>query len=307
MILTTPLFTALKKIFPSSKITVLSSPVNKEIPSNHQSVDEVIEFEKTPVAILKLFKLLYKKADVWIDTKNNYSRTSEYLVKSLNPGLSLGFNFDKDIFDTDLQEFTHCRHAVCINLSPVNYFDKTLQLSLLKPFYNIPDTVSDKFKGLFDNDGKLNLVMNVSAGNESRYLSGEKWLEVINKISDLGNIRIHLIGLSKDNELIDFLLNNSVDKKIRYIKTTDILETSEVVKRADLVLTPDTSVVHICSAFNKPVIAVYPDLKWNLDKFRPLSDICEIILSKNEKDIKDTDTSEIAEKVIKISEVLKKN
>lgn len=304
MILTTPLFSELKKVFPSAQIIVISSAVNKLIALNNVSAGKVIEFVKSPSGILSLFKLLFRKADIWIDTKDNYSRTSEYLVKSLKPKLSLGFNFEKKIFDADLKDFALCRHAVCLNVSPVNYLNKSAQLSLIRPSYGIPVSVSDKFNGLFDNKGKLNLVINISAGNESRYLSGEKWLEVIKKLSSNEKLKIHLIGLPKDRELIENLLTNCSDKKINYIKTSDIMETSEVVRKSDLVLTPDTSIVHICSAFNKPVIAVYPDLKWNLDKFRPLSDIHEVVLSKKQFDIKDTEADEIIEKVFKVAEML---
>jgi ADP-heptose:LPS heptosyltransferase len=38
------------------------------------------------------------------------------------------------------------------------------------------------------------------------------------------------------------------------------------------VVTPDTSVVHIASAFNVPQVALFPPVEWNLHKFRPLSD-----------------------------------
>lgn len=302
MILTTPLFYELKRLFPHSKINVLASAVNKDIPLNNSSVDNVIVFEKSPTGILKLLKNLFGKSDIWIDTKDNYSRTSEYLVKTLKPKFSLGFNFDKKIFDIDLKDHTLCKHAVCINLSPINFLDSSSHAGLMRPSYNIPRLVKNKFIDLFKNEDKLNLIVNVSAGNKSRYLSKELWIDVLNNIITSEIANVYLIGLQKDKDLIDNLLNNFNEGKISFIETSDIIETSQVIFKSDFVLTPDTSVVHICSAFNKPVIAVYPAPEWNLEKFRPLSEINEVVRSKNENDVKDADAEEISQKVIKTAE-----
>ena len=37
-----------------------------------------------------------------------------------------------------------------------------------------------------------------------------------------------------------------------------ILDSASLIKYADYVITPDTSIIHIASAYNKPIIAVYP-------------------------------------------------
>jgi ADP-heptose:LPS heptosyltransferase len=48
----------------------------------------------------------------------------------------------------------------------------------------------------------------------------------------------------------------------------------------NVVVTPDTSMVHIASAFNIPQIALFPSVEWNLRKFRPLSDSSIVIQPK---------------------------
>jgi ADP-heptose:LPS heptosyltransferase len=45
----------------------------------------------------------------------------------------------------------------------------------------------------------------------------------------------------------------------------------------NLVVTLDTSVVHIASAFDVPQIALFPDVEWNLKKFRPLSSLSVVV------------------------------
>ena len=92
-----------------------------------------------------------------------------------------------------------------------------------------------------------------------------------------------------------------MNTKLTFIKTKDILETSEVIRNSDIVLTADTSIVHICSTFNIPLVGIYPDLEWNLEKFKPLSDDYEVVISQSENSIKEVSGGEIAEKVLKLS------
>ena len=61
------------------------------------------------------------------------------------------------------------------------------------------------------------------------------------------------------------------------------------------IISPDTSIIHICSAFNIPVIGIYPDVAWNLEKFYPLSEKKEIIISGNRNNISDVNSDQIVD------------
>ena len=60
-----------------------------------------------------------------------------------------------------------------------------------------------------------------------------------------------------------------------------LLETSTALaRRADLVFTPDTGMVHIASALNIPVVAVYRDDRENFEHCKPLSNSQGIIFTR---------------------------
>lgn len=44
---------------------------------------------------------------------------------------------------------------------------------------------------------------------------------------------------------------------VLYLTDSNINSAVEVVRHCDLVITPDTSIVHIARAFDKPMVAVY--------------------------------------------------
>jgi len=300
MILTTPLFSELKRLFPRSELIVLSSEINKDIPLNHNSVDKVIVFKKNLIKNSAMIKFLFKKIDVWIDTKDNYSKTSALLVKILKPKISLGYNFEHKVFKISLTEYLVGEHAVNINLSPVNYFQKRNDKLDLKPYFNIPQTILNKFESAFNNYSKKNILVNISAGSPSRYLTKEKWHNIINRINTKGDFAFKIIGLEKDKEVINFLVKSLNDSDVKYIHTENIVETSAVVNKCDYIITADTSVVHICSAFNKPVVALFPGVKWNLNKFAPLSDYSEIILAGNKNSIEEIKPEEVVEGIFRL-------
>ena len=53
------------------------------------------------------------------------------------------------------------------------------------------------------------------------------------------------------------------------------------IYNSDFIISPDTAAVHIASAFNKPIVAIYPDYEWNYVSWQPLSDKFIAIKSKN--------------------------
>lgn len=297
MILTTPLFGELRKLYPSARITVLSGETCSDIPANHNSVDSVIVFRKNIFRNIALAKQLLRKVDLWIDTKDHYSLTGGLLLKTFRPHYSIGFRFKnrRNIFKANLNEYKTGRHAVDINLSPVNFLKQTKEHFKIRPYYVIPETVRLKFDVELKGQQEF-ILINISSGNRSRYLQNEKWADLIRRIISEFDYNVIISGIESDAESVDFILKSVDSAKVKYRKSADILETSELVRRSRFVITPDTSVIHICSAFNIPVIGIYPDLKWNLEKFYPLSDFSEVILSGNRNNIHDVETDFIFRK-----------
>ena len=52
-------------------------------------------------------------------------------------------------------------------------------------------------------------------------------------------------------------LDISKENKVKIIETKGISEVAELIKGADLVVSPDTSIVHLGKAFNKKMICIY--------------------------------------------------
>lgn len=286
MLLTTPLFYELKKIFPESEIYVLTSKVNNEIALRDKNVSGTIIYKKNFLSVLKLIFTLKKiKFDYWLDTKDEYSSTSKTLLKIGKYSESLGFNNKENLFMVSLKEFVHGEHTVDINLSPVFYFKKDYLYSNLRPNIYIPSEISDKFSIIFSKIKYKKILINISAGAENRYWKEERWLELLNKMDK--SFRLLLISDKKDKKLTDKILLNYKGDNLNYINANNIFEVAEVVKNSDIIISPDTSIVHLASCFNKPIIAMYHNVEWVIKRYSPLSDKFKIITSQKEDSIVD--------------------
>ncbi|MDC0597140.1 hypothetical protein OAP43_05215 [Candidatus Pseudothioglobus singularis] len=63
-------------------------------------------------------------------------------------------------------------------------------------------------------------------------------------------------------------------------KTKSILDVAALIKHQDLVITPDTSIVHIASSFNIPIVTIHEN-NWDSHQlFSPTSEYCRTFFSE---------------------------
>lgn len=105
-----------------------------------------------------------------------------------------------------------------------------------------------------------------------------------------------------------------LEKKYKYVyipkKIESILDTAILIKKSDYVISPDTSIVHIASAFNKKMITVYPPKggKYGVDHlvWAPKSEYSRVIFCKDkignydEIDINTFNMEEMKEEILKL-------
>lgn len=105
-------------------------------------------------------------------------------------------------------------------------------------------------------DGRK-VVINIFAGHQDRSLSQEQLASIIEKLrSEYPDINIVL--LDHRNEI-----RIPLPEKVRVNPFKTLHHTMALIAQADLVISPDTSVVHMAAAWKKPLIAIYKDVRMN--------------------------------------------
>ena len=77
--------------------------------------------------------------------------------------------------------------------------------------------------------------------------------------------------------------------------TETIIDAAAIIEKMDLIITPDTSIVHIASSFNIPVVSIHEN---NEDSFRlwaPSSTISKTIFASTKQGLVDYSVNEIIE------------
>ena len=78
-------------------------------------------------------------------------------------------------------------------------------------------------------------------------------------------------------------------------KTNTILDVAALIKCLDLVITPDTSIVHIASAFNTPIVTIHEDNQDSYQLFSPTSNLNKTVFSPKKDALEGYDVQKVIE------------
>ncbi len=77
----------------------------------------------------------------------------------------------------------------------------------------------------------------------------------------------------------------SLDYVVASYKTNTILDVAALINQLDFIITPDTSIVHIASAFNKPIVTIHENNQDSYQLFSPVSTISKTVFSNSIKSL----------------------
>jgi heptosyltransferase-2 len=254
VVLSTSLIKKLKAKYPESRISYVTTPAGASILKNNPLLDEVIAYDKrgSHKGLKGLYflgkRLKYKGYDLAI-VPHRYLRSS-VLAWLSDSKERIGYeNAGGKIFLTKKIPYDKSLHEVEKLLSFVDlewFEDKGLELYPGKAEKENIDRVWEKHAL----SGKR--IVTVAAGSKwfTKRWPVEYFNELIEKLSQLENVAIILIGGHDELELN----LAETDKTVNLINKTSLLDVAEIAKRSDIVVTNDSSPIHIASAFEKPYI-----------------------------------------------------
>lgn len=293
IIISSFVFTAIKKFNPEIKIYLVTLKKNEDVLRVNPDIDEIYFIRQNVMALIKLLPLKFrKKFDLIIDLNDNPSNTSALLLKFFDAKFKLGFNYDKQkkylthtIEQLD-KESTHLveRYAHLLRTSGLEIND-----DITKPIMYLDKSIEEKTTNELSklkNNYKL-IGLNISSGAPIRKYDVENWIKLISSLVDKHKeIKFLIIFDSEDVVNAEQILNSFKDNLVIKTKCDTFQKFASIIKNVDLLITPDTSAVHVCSALQIPVVALYPNTKWSNVSFAPYKTIHKTIISETEE-IKD--------------------
>lgn len=277
MIVSTPLWRIMKKRNPNIEIGVAGSFRNNDVLRADSDVDHIHSYDldnkkELHIEMRKVRELDYNAVFLCKIDKKAYG--AFLCSKSTKTGYTLGLSTDHDV-----------RHDRLFSLAPfmpheVREGHMTDQLLYMlehqfelgkvtdderQPSIIIDPVVFEQTKQkvldlLEVHNVSSMIVLNTQARNEFLEWGNSNSLELAERV--IANFPDTLILLTsspqREHTLTEYLKTTPHHRNIIYFPTYDLHEMFSVVRLSKMVITPDTSVVHMAAAERKPLISFFP-------------------------------------------------
>lgn len=312
MIVNSLMFREIKKVYPDIRIGVIARGAAIDIIKDNPNVDKIYKYYKDRKKIKDLaLKIKEEKYDLLIDFSEMLRVNQMMLINLCRVRINTGLNRkDWELFDLSIEsgkDFKWTEHIT------KRYLAYLIKLGLKKENINISYDIylkDEKKYEVFFNEIKESkkLILNPYGASKHKSFSIETLENIITYLKDK-DIAIILTYFGDKYKELEFL-----EKKYKYVyipkKIESILDTAILIKKSDYVISPDTSIVHIASAFNKKMITVYPPKggKYGVDHlvWAPKSEYSRVIFCKDkigtydEIDINTFNMEEMKEEILKL-------
>lgn len=253
IVLSTPLIKKIKDTYPDSDITYVTTPSGEAILKNNPHLNNIIVYDKRGEhkgisGVWQLGKRLRYENFNMVITPHRYLRSSILSWLSRSP-IRKGYDIASgSCLFTEKIKYDRTKHEVEKLLSFVDPENKKRYEIELYP------GEKEKMKG--DNLWKENLLEDkkvIVLAPGSKWFTKQWPVEYFNKLAKslkkISNVRLIVVG-GKDEINLPIEKENIIDMRGK----TSLLELADILSRADVVVTNDSSPIHIASAFKKPRI-----------------------------------------------------
>lgn len=252
IVLTSPVVRLLK-VQLNAEVHFLTKDIYNDLWSENPYVSKIWTINKEVNEVIS--ELNKEKFDAVIDLHSNLRTLSLrfYLwgvpFYHCNKGSFLRWFYVQTGFKPALPKHIVTRYLETLRSFPISYDGKGLD-------FFVAEKESMPQQGPY-------IVMVLGAGHFTKRIPFEKWKQII---TSFHSYSIVLIGGKDDVNLGKALEGSFENKVVNRCGETDILSSAFLIKKAELVITGDTGMMHIASALRKPVISIWggtiPEFGW---------------------------------------------
>ncbi len=296
-LVTTPFIKVLSEIY-HPQITVLADTKNKFVFEKCPGVTRVITFEKGIGYFLKLIKDLNKNEfDYVFDLHDDVSTTVSLILSRIKVNNIIGFekNTKKIYSHVVIKPDSTITHVIDRSMALLNFSIRKPGRLDINVHFEVSEKRNNNIVGMLQEmfpAKKFLIGINISSGSKARFWGVDRYQQLLSSI-DYEKYEVILLSSPNDSELLNLI---SV-KKVDTFFTKDFEEFAAVIKNLDLLFTPDTSVVHLASAYRIPVFGLYVKYQTNDVIWYPFKSEYQAVITE-EPDFKNLSFNEVINKFI---------
>ncbi|MBD3422274.1 MAG: hypothetical protein GF398_19340 [Chitinivibrionales bacterium] len=271
-LLVTPLLVELKKALPHVAIDAFVFKKEATILANMRSVCRVV-YARNLLATLIAYRR--RPYDVLFNTKDHPSTTFILASLYLKAEYAVGISHPQHsgIYHACIQTdfYSHVIEKNCKLLDLLNIAYRKEQVRPHLP--QLPmEQAAKQFKAFMLS--LPTICLNISAGESSRELTDAQITAVIAQSK-----RQFIILAMPERFELKAKLEHAYDQVTPTPQTQSIFEAAALIDKCAFLITPDTALVHVAAALNKPLIGLYRSDKLHFSRFYPYRVTAEILHS----------------------------
>mgnify|MGYP001600091951 FL=1 len=316
MVITTPVFRELKLFFPEIKVSVLASKTNQSVLTNNPYIENVyVNHKNNFLSDLKTLLILRKKNfDACIEFDHSVVPHAIIRLKIINPKIVIsvskkgryGVNGDElKLYDyfTEKPKDAHFRDIWLETLTPFgikpksNHYDLFCTDAQKQVAYNFISKFHDKFL----------IGINLEGAVKGKKIEFKDLEEICRGLFYVHN-NVQVIILSAPNNFKrvgEMIRKMDLDYVVQSFKTNTILDLAALIDNLDLIISPDTSVIHIASTYNKPIVTIHENNLHSYKLFAPTSKLSRTVFSKSKNSLNGFSVNELIAYCLEIIKIQK--
>ncbi len=311
MVISFPVFDGLKRHYPHIEISIVCSPRNYAIIGNDPRFSHIYLYKKRPLKdVSEILRIRRERFDAVVDMICDDSVTALFMSQMMAPGkprIGVGKNRFAEYYDFN---YDHRRgntgHIIYNTLKLLKAFGiDSESVDGFAPPHLTPQAIdiADKFVAEVSSEDApaFKVAYNLSAGSPTRYWAEEKSRELLRRILDYRpDSRIILFTVGSDRERANRLISMLGERAVNVPEGMSLIDASALLSRMDLLISPDTSLVHIARSFHVPVVGLYSRFMYNFMLWRPYMQEDGAVVSGNEHNIHDITVDQVFDAFVKL-------
>ncbi len=293
-IMLTPLIAALKDRYPSTSIYIVAfTRIIYDFFSADRNIAGVYHAKREPGKYL--FRFWPKKYDLLFNPKDHPSTHFAIQSRIIRARYKAGItgNGIEPLFDfvLDIAANTH-ESQRNLSLMQVIGAEAAPNCHPYIPEMPVSEAIAELLNRLPDN---TYIGINISTGTPGGHRTFEQWSELIRSFPEERFVIFSAPG--------DLEAKRRIEEPHANVQPTpptkNLYEVLQIINRLKLLVTPDTSLVHIAACSDKPLVAMYRYNPTDRMAFSPLSTLREVIVSPTQA-VKDIANSAVTAAVKKL-------
>ncbi len=265
-VLTLPLITEVRRLFPVGKLSLLCQPLSRELLQDHPAIDEIIVDDKKREdrgmgGLRRKAKFLAAKKFTLALTPHKSLRSALLLYLAAIPS-RIGFSQSRGwfLFHQRVQR-DPARHDVERNLSLLEAFGvraeqcrRALDLPISPP---VQAQVDGKLRALGINESKLIFGVNPGSVWPTKRWSGQGFAQLIGLLQENFDCQVVIFGGVEDGEVVRAVLAECGTAVISLVGEISMRELPAAIRRCRVFITNDSGPMHIAVAEEVPTVAIF--------------------------------------------------